>query len=72
MSLLHEVAFERLLPKYERTFGGPPPFKIASNEEVVEHMRERLFGLPGSDVTLPGSPATLDIAEQSENRAARV
>lgn len=42
MNVLLETAFERLLSKYERTFGEQPPFTIATAEEVMAFMRRRL------------------------------
>lgn len=42
MNVLLETAFNRLLTKYERTFGEQPPFTNATAEEVIAHMRERL------------------------------
>jgi hypothetical protein len=53
-------------------FGGPLPFKNATTEEVVNHMRARLFGLPDGNFVPLGSSTMpesqmLAIAEQSEN-----
>jgi hypothetical protein len=44
MSALQEIAFQRLLPKYERVFGEPPPFTAATVDEAVAFMRDRLRG----------------------------
>ena len=60
MSLLHEATFERLLPRYERAFGGPPPFSSAPLDEVVEHMRHRLraagaIGQPAAEIQSPNA-----------------
>jgi len=42
MDVLLDATFDRLLSKYERTFGEPPPYDAASADEVVSHMRRRL------------------------------
>ena len=42
MSALDEAIFERLYPRYERTFGEAPPLHEASVEEAVAEMRSRL------------------------------
>lgn len=42
MNVVLESAFDRLLTKYERTFGEPPPFTAATAEEVIAYMRRRL------------------------------
>lgn len=61
MDLLLETAFNRLLPKYERTFGELPPFSSAPVEEVVSHMRRRLAEVPDADkagISYASHPAT--------------
>ncbi|MDX1484330.1 MAG: hypothetical protein R3229_07600 [Alphaproteobacteria bacterium] len=42
MNVLLETAFNRLLSRYERTFGEQPPFTRATAEEVIAYMRRRL------------------------------
>lgn len=42
MSALQEAIFERLYGKYQRTFGEPPPFQVATVDEAVAYMRSRL------------------------------
>lgn len=42
MSLLEEAVFERLYPKYRRTFGEPPPVQAARVDEAIAFMRSRL------------------------------
>lgn len=42
MSLLDEIAFHRLLPKYERRFGDAPPLQAATLEEALETLRRGL------------------------------
>lgn len=42
MNVLLETAFDRLLSRYERTFGEAPPFTAATAEEAIEFMRRRL------------------------------
>lgn len=57
MSLLNQITFERLLPQYERAFGGPPPFASATVEEAVAYMRDRLRNCDqGGNRTAVGVP----------------
>jgi hypothetical protein len=44
MSTLQEITFLRLLPKYERVFGEPPPFTATTVDDAVAFMRDRLLG----------------------------
>lgn len=42
MTLLDEISFTRLLAKYVRRFGEPPPISIGTLDEVMERMRRDL------------------------------
>lgn len=40
--LLQQASFERLLARYERTFGTAPPLAVATLDEAIAYMRARL------------------------------
>ena len=42
MDILQETLFERLLSRYERTFGELPPFKVMTLGDAISYMRDRL------------------------------
>ena len=44
MNLVKENLFERLLRRYERRFGGPPPITVATLDEAIAYVREKLNG----------------------------
>ena len=42
MDLLKEIRFQRLLSRYEKTFGAEPPITDATVDEAIAFMSERL------------------------------
>lgn len=56
MSLIQEAAFMRLLPKYEKAFGEPPPLGNVSVDEALEYMRNRLNEHPDRDFAFLEGP----------------
>jgi hypothetical protein len=58
MSTFQEITFHRLLPKYERVFGEPPPFTATTVDEAVAFMRDRLLGHPDQSASRRVEPAT--------------
>ncbi len=73
MSLLQETVFERLLPRYERAFGAPPPFRSASLDEVIAHMRDRLATVEQAPAqnTAPNSERNRPVVAPPRNRTVR-
>jgi hypothetical protein len=66
--VLLETAFGRLLSRYERIFGEPPPFTAATADEVVAHMRRRLREADGAAAAL-GPPGWLHAAARDADGA---
>jgi len=42
MDILQETLFNRLLARYERTFGELPPFRVATLSDAIAYMKDRL------------------------------
>lgn len=57
MDVLLDATFDRLLSKYERTFGEQPPYRAADADEVVSHMRRRLRQAFAAELRRPTGPA---------------
>jgi len=51
MSLQQEILLERLLPKYERRFGKPPPIDASDLESVITLRQHALAETSPSVVT---------------------
>lgn len=49
MEILQETLFKRLLARYERVFGNPPPFKAATLDDAIDYLRTRLGEGPAGD-----------------------
>lgn len=47
MCVLQEATYERLLGRYERTFGEQPTLTVATLDEAIAFMRARLGFGPG-------------------------
>ncbi len=57
MDLLKEIRFQRLLTRYEKTFGTEPPMARATVDEAIAFMSARL-----ANRRVPTGPAALDRA----------
>lgn len=53
MWALQEATFRRLEARYERTFGEPPPFTVATLDDAIGLLRERLGAPCGADHRAP-------------------
>lgn len=58
MDLLKEIRFQRLLSRYEKTFGVEPPIAQATVDEAIAFMSERLAACRGTTAPRAFGPAT--------------
>jgi hypothetical protein len=58
MDLLKEIRFQRLLSRYEKTFGTQPPIRQATVDEAIAYMSERLASCHGATGHATLGPAT--------------